>query len=56
MLANDLPLAVIEKKEERQIIQKKIEDWNDIEMRSISEILVATEVSLVDNFKAVLLF
>ncbi|KAF8116964.1 hypothetical protein N665_0013s0023 [Sinapis alba] len=43
MLANDLPLAVIEKKEERQIIQKKIEDWNDIEMRSISEILVATE-------------
>ncbi|KAH0897973.1 hypothetical protein HID58_047541, partial [Brassica napus] len=44
LLATDLPLAVIERKEAKQIAQKKKEDWNEIEVRSISEILVAAEV------------
>ncbi|KAF2569313.1 hypothetical protein F2Q68_00027928 [Brassica cretica] len=33
-----------EKKEAKQIAQKKKEDWNEIEVRSISEILVAAEI------------
>ncbi|CAF1912133.1 unnamed protein product, partial [Brassica napus] len=32
------------RKEAKQIAQKKKEDWNEIEVRSISEILVAAEV------------
>lgn len=55
MLATDLPLAVIERKEAKQIAQKKKEDWNEIEVRSISEILVAAEVTILD-YLYVLLF
>ncbi|CAN6907714.1 unnamed protein product [Brassica oleracea] len=44
ILANDLPLALIEKTEEKQITKKQKQDWDEIPVRAISEILDATEV------------
>lgn len=44
-MANDLPLALIEKREKKQIVQKQKEDWDEITIRSISKILDATEVN-----------
>ncbi|KAF8109201.1 hypothetical protein N665_0101s0030 [Sinapis alba] len=44
ILANGLPLALIEEKEEKHIFKQQKDDWNDCEVRSISEILIATEV------------
>ncbi|CAN6857900.1 unnamed protein product [Brassica oleracea] len=44
ILANDLPLALIEKREEKQITKEQKRDWDEIPVRAISEILDATEV------------
>ncbi|KAF8117429.1 hypothetical protein N665_0010s0006 [Sinapis alba] len=44
ILANGLPLALIEEKEENHIFKQQKDGWNDCEVRSISEILIAIEV------------
>ncbi|CAF2134252.1 unnamed protein product [Brassica napus] len=44
ILANDLPLALIEKREEKKLTKKQKQDWDEIPVRAISEILEATEV------------
>ncbi|XP_013594600.1 PREDICTED: uncharacterized protein LOC106302687 [Brassica oleracea var. oleracea] len=46
ILANDLPLALIEKTEEKQITKKQKQDWDEIPVRAISEILDATEIGV----------
>ncbi|KAL0675341.1 hypothetical protein Bca4012_003322 [Brassica carinata] len=51
ILSNDLPLALIEKREEKKLAQKQKQDWDEIPVRAISEILEATDVSLVDPNK-----
>ncbi|RIA05805.1 hypothetical protein BRARA_K00007 [Brassica rapa] len=44
ILANDLPLALIEKREEKKLTKKQKQDWDEIPVRAIFEILEATEV------------
>ncbi|KAL0694798.1 hypothetical protein Bca4012_061978 [Brassica carinata] len=44
MLQEDLPLAIYDKNSETKMGKMKVEDWNEIEVWSISEILVAFEV------------
>ncbi|CAN6817243.1 unnamed protein product [Brassica oleracea] len=44
ILSNDLPLALIEKREEKKLAQKQKQDWDEIPVRAISEILEATDV------------
>ncbi|CAH8312910.1 unnamed protein product [Eruca vesicaria subsp. sativa] len=41
MLANDLLLALIVPKDEKKIVQKQKQDWTEIEVRHISEILLS---------------
>ncbi|KAF8087131.1 hypothetical protein N665_0598s0015 [Sinapis alba] len=49
ILANGLPLALIEEKEEKYIFKQQKDDWNDCEVRSISEILIATEIKNINE-------
>lgn len=44
MLQEDLPLAIYDKNSEKKMGKIKVEDWNEIEVGSISEIFVAFEV------------
>jgi len=44
-LSNDLPLALIEKREEKKLAKKQKQDWDEIPVRAISEILEATDVN-----------
>uniref|UniRef100_A0A0D3CXW5 Replication protein A 70 kDa DNA-binding subunit B/D first OB fold domain-containing protein n=1 Tax=Brassica oleracea var. oleracea TaxID=109376 RepID=A0A0D3CXW5_BRAOL len=44
ILSNDLPLALIEKREEKKLAKKQKQDWDEIPVRAISEILDATDV------------
>ncbi|XP_048620443.1 uncharacterized protein LOC106403353 [Brassica napus] len=43
ILSNDLPLALIEKREEKKLAKKQKQDWDEIPVRAISEILEATD-------------
>ncbi|CAN6933262.1 unnamed protein product [Brassica oleracea] len=44
ILSNNLPLALIEKREEKKLAKKQKQDWDEIPVREISEILEATDV------------
>ncbi|KAF8046644.1 hypothetical protein N665_3558s0003 [Sinapis alba] len=44
LLQNDLPLAIIDKKSDNKVIKQQKTDWDDVQFRSIAEILVAIEV------------
>lgn len=46
MQHDDLPLAIYDNQNDKKLIKKKVEDWNEIEVMSISEVLVAFEVSI----------
>ncbi|XP_013632716.1 PREDICTED: uncharacterized protein LOC106338236 [Brassica oleracea var. oleracea] len=43
LLQDELPLSIVEKKNDKEMIKKQEADWNEIEVRFISEILVAYE-------------
>ena len=47
LLQDELPLSIVEKKNDKEMIKKQEADWNEIEVRFISEILVAYEVILL---------
>ncbi|CAH8390620.1 unnamed protein product [Eruca vesicaria subsp. sativa] len=43
MLQAELPLAIVENKPDYKAVKQKAEDWDDVQVCSISEILVAVE-------------
>ncbi|KAL0685662.1 hypothetical protein Bca4012_052510 [Brassica carinata] len=43
-----LPLAIVENKPAYKAVKQQAEDWDDVQVCSISEILVAVEVSKFD--------
>ncbi|KAG2324717.1 hypothetical protein Bca52824_007445 [Brassica carinata] len=46
MLQDDLPLALLGKSDEKKVIKKEaVDNWNDVDIRSISEICLAVEIS-----------
>lgn len=44
MLQAELPLATVENKPDYKAVKQEAEDWDDVQVCSISEILVAVEV------------
>lgn len=50
MMQTSLPLAVIENKMEYKAVKKPAVDWDDIEVKPISEVLVAVEVQIHQSF------
>ncbi|CDY39480.1 BnaC03g60900D [Brassica napus] len=42
---NELALALIDPKKEKRVTRYQAEDWNDVDIKSISEINMATMVS-----------
>lgn len=42
----NLPLAIMGTKSDNQVIKRQKTDWDDVQFRSIAEILVAIEVVL----------
>lgn len=45
MLQDDLPLALLNKGDEKKVIKKEVDNWNEVDIRSISEICLAVEVT-----------
>ncbi|XP_013601073.1 PREDICTED: uncharacterized protein LOC106308456 [Brassica oleracea var. oleracea] len=43
MLQAELPLAILENKPDYKVVKQQAEDWDDVQVCSISEILVAVE-------------
>ena len=44
MINDDLPIALCERNSDKKLIKHQDEDWNDTQVRPISEILAAVEV------------
>lgn len=46
LLEDDLPLSIYDKKNDKKMSKMQVDDWNEIEVKAISEILVAYEVKI----------
>lgn len=46
---NPLPLALCDQSDEKKIMTKVKDDWNDVQIRCISEILRSVEVMIQTN-------
>lgn len=49
MMNNPLPLALCDQSDEKKIMTKVKDDWNDVQIRCISEILQSVEVMIQTN-------
>ena len=47
MLNDPLPLAILDQSNEKKIITRVAHDWNEVEVRCISEILQSFEVIIL---------
>ncbi|KAG2271661.1 hypothetical protein Bca52824_066216 [Brassica carinata] len=51
LLEDDLPLSIYDKKNDKKMSKMQVDDWNEIEVKAISEILVAYEVLYIRSSK-----
>ncbi|WZZ54761.1 hypothetical protein YC2023_054868 [Brassica napus] len=49
---DEFALALTDTKNDKRPIKDQIDDWNDVGIKSISEIIMATQVSLTEKSEA----
>ncbi|CAN6807971.1 unnamed protein product [Brassica oleracea] len=49
MLNDPLPLAILDQSNEKKIITRVAHDWNEVDVRCISEILQSFELLAIDH-------